>query len=322
MNKTILAAALPAIILSVNANADNVEKYTIKRCDTLSQIAQATDTTVSTLWQLNPYIKDVNKIYWGRTLVGVNPTDLDLQLCRTEPTETASSEDDGRNWWDGSFYVAGKLGAGAMINSSTEKYEQYAIDKVTLLFESDKIDTINMGFDGKYGFALGYDFGEIRVEWEYRASMSEQIAKHDFKVVDEKGNPYDATSEMIYKSFSSSQLNLYWNVWSPDEKTNVFVNGGLGALSYKDVVKVNVPGITSIGINYDSGLESSDLFAVLGAGVEYAYNEDITFDFGINYQVSFGSNGLYAMSNSKDFTTEVQNHISLVDAMFGIRYTF
>jgi len=53
----------------VNLDDPEGETYTIKRGDTLSEIAQQFDTTVDALMEANPYIEDKNRIFTGNQLV-------------------------------------------------------------------------------------------------------------------------------------------------------------------------------------------------------------------------------------------------------------
>ena len=53
----------------VNLDEPEGETYTIKRGDTLSEIAQQFDTTVDALMEANPYIEDKNRIFTGNQLV-------------------------------------------------------------------------------------------------------------------------------------------------------------------------------------------------------------------------------------------------------------
>ena len=54
--------------LNLYIGGQKMATYTIKSGDTLSGIAQKYNTSVSTLMGLNPYIKNANLIYAGKTL--------------------------------------------------------------------------------------------------------------------------------------------------------------------------------------------------------------------------------------------------------------
>ena len=59
---------LPTTETSENSSTENTIVYTVKRGDTLSEIAQKFGTTVSSIVSLNPIIKNPNLIYAGQYL--------------------------------------------------------------------------------------------------------------------------------------------------------------------------------------------------------------------------------------------------------------
>lgn len=70
--------------------------YTIKYGDTLSGIAKANNTDVSTLMSLNPYITNANKIYAGKTLTlpgqTTTTTSTPVQTTQTTATQTQPTQ--------------------------------------------------------------------------------------------------------------------------------------------------------------------------------------------------------------------------------------
>jgi LysM repeat protein/GH24 family phage-related lysozyme (muramidase) len=60
--------ALVDLLKSANSKSSSTENREVKKGDTLSEIAQQLKTTVKELMQLNPQIKDANKIFAGDTI--------------------------------------------------------------------------------------------------------------------------------------------------------------------------------------------------------------------------------------------------------------
>jgi len=183
------------------------------------------------------------------------------------------------------IYVSGNLGL-AIVNDSD--VTDSTVPGETLKFESD------MGY--ALGGAIGYDFGNFRIEGEIA------YQKNDLDRVKAPGVSADATGDT---SSLAGLLNGYcdFNNTSP---FTPYISGGVGVAKV-EINDFNIPGSGMSNVNDDN-----TVFAYqVGAGVAYTINENLCFDVKYRY---FGT------SDQEFATTDFE--YSSNNFYAGLRYTF
>lgn len=183
------------------------------------------------------------------------------------------------------IYVSGNLG---LAISNDSDVTDSTVPGTTLEFESD------MGY--ALGGAIGYDFGNVRIEGEiaYQTNDLDQVKAF--------GASVDATGDT---SSLAGLLNGYYDFNNISPFTP-YISGGVGVAKV-EINDFNIPGSGFSDVN-----EDHTLFAYqVGVGVAYAVDEKLNFDVKYRY---FATSDLEL--DTRDFEYSSNNFYA------GIRYTF
>lgn len=173
-----------------------------------------------------------------------------------------------------------------------------------MLSDSDLTDstipgiTIDIEYDTglALGAALGYDFGNTRLEGEI------SYQKNDFEKASLLGVDVDLTGDVTSLSLL---MNGYYDLVNNSVFTP-YLSAGLG-FAKVEVNDFNVPGSGLPNSNYDD-----TVFAYqVGVGVGYAVNEKVTIDVKYRY---------FATSDPEFDTTEAE--FASHNFLFGVRVNF
>ncbi|MDR2141030.1 MAG: outer membrane beta-barrel protein [Deltaproteobacteria bacterium] len=233
---------------------------------------------------------------------------------------------------DGGFYLEAKIGM------SSQQVERRIVTKEALTSDfGDRLNArhVNLGdfshgsFGG--GLAVGYDFfpsmgWPLRAEIEFIARAYKDVKenhKTNLSVTDSNG---DTASEEIRVNEHSeigihtALLNLYYDFHNSSVFTP-FVGAGVGLavlhgkLRRADITAPNLQAEFETDAEGDYG--DAQFAWALGAGVNYAINQDWSLDLSYKY-TNAGNNSYTADIADIGLETKIQLH----DVMFGVRYTF
>lgn len=158
--------------------------------------------------------------------------------------------------------------------------------------------TVNIEYDTglAFGLAVGYDFGNTRVEGEIA------YQKNDFNKMSLLGVDVDLTGDVTLLSLL---VNGYYDFANSSVFTP-YISGGLG-FAKVEINDLNVPGFGLSSFNDDD-----TVFAYqIGLGVGYAVNEKVTIDTKYRY---------FATSDIEFDTTETE--FASHNFLIGVRVSF